>query len=292
MSFFKTPAWLGEFEYPYEKYEDIPDAVFNQINQRLDTVQSPEPLVSILISAWNEEINILRCISSLSKMKSSIPFEITVINNNSKDKTQNTIDRLHIGRLFQEIQGCGPARQLGQEKAKGKYILLADADCIYPEYWVEDMMKELQKPGIVCVYGRYSFISEPGFPRWQLSVFEKMKDLVAEFRHYKRPYLNAYGISMGFVREFGLKVGFVMYYIWGDDGRLAFDLMKFGKIRQVRSNRARPWTGPRTLQRDGSLTRALFKRIKKEMQQVIDNLKPHPPHDTKTSKNFKVKDQK
>lgn len=289
MYFLKTPDWLGEFEYPYDKFEDIPPAVFTVINQRLDMVQCKEPILSILISAWNEEVNILRCISSLSKMKTSIPFEVIVINNNSKDKTQDTIDHLHIRSLFQGIQGCGPARQLGQEQAKGKYILLADADCIYPEHWVDDMMEVLQKPGIVCVYGRYSFISEPGFPRWQLSVFEKMKDVVAEFRHLKRPYLNAYGISMGYVKEFGLKAGFVMHYIWGDDGRLAFDLMKYGKIKQVRSNRARPWTGPRTLQRDGSLMKALGKRIAKEFRSIKDNLTPHPAHDTKNSKNVKVK---
>ncbi len=292
MYFFKTPDWLDEFEYPYAHFEDIPVSVFDQINSRLDQVQSSTPLLSILISAWNEEVNILRCLSSLSKMKTGVPFEIIVINNNSKDRTQDTIDRLHVRSLFQGIQGCGPARQLGQEQAKGKYVLLADADCIYPEYWVEDMMTVLQQPGVVCVYGRYSFISQPGFPRWQLSVFEKMKDWIAEFRHFKRPYLNAYGISMGYVREYGLKVGFVMYYIWGDDGRLAFDLMKYGKIKQVRSNRARPWTGPRTLQREGSLTKALLKRIKKEIKGFADNLTPHPPHDTKNSKNYKVKNQK
>ncbi len=179
---------------------------------------------------------------------------------------------------------------MGQENAKGTYVLLADADCIYPEYWLQDMMTELQKPGTVCVYGRYSFIGEPGFPRWQLAVFEKMKDAISEFRQIKRPYLNTYGISMGFVREFGLKAGFIMHNTRGEDGRLAFDLMKYGKIRPVRSNRARPWTGPRTLQRDGSLSKALINRIKKEFKAFAENLTPHPPHDTKTSKNYKVKD--
>ncbi len=84
MYFFKTPVWLHEFEYPYEKYEDIPDLVFDQINKALDSVQSKQPLISILIPAWNEEVNILRCISSLSRMKTQLPFEIIVVNNNSK----------------------------------------------------------------------------------------------------------------------------------------------------------------------------------------------------------------
>jgi glycosyltransferase involved in cell wall biosynthesis len=285
MYLISLPAWIKEFKYPYKKFEEIPEEVFEKINSELDKAQNEQPLVSILIAAFNEEVNILACVASLSKMRSDFPFEIIVINNNSKDKTQNTIDKLHVKSLFQPIQGCGPSRQLGQEKAKGKYILLADADCIYPSVWVDEMIKVLQKPGISCVYGRYSFINSSGFPRWQLFIYEKMKDVIAEYRHFKRPYLNAYGISMGYIKEFGLKAGYVMYLIWGDDGRLAFDLMSYGKIKQVKTGSARVWTGTRTLERDGTFFKALVKRIKKESQSFSSNLTTHPPHDTKTSKN-------
>jgi glycosyltransferase involved in cell wall biosynthesis len=285
MYFSKSPAWINEFEYPYQKFEDIPQEVFDKINANLDAAQSNDPQVTIVITAWNEEVNILKCVASLSKMTSLDGFEILVINNNSTDKTQNTIDKLHIRSLFQPIQGCGPSRQSGQENARGKYILSADADCFYPMAWVDEMMKILKRPGTVCVYGRYSFISEPGFPRWQLYFFEKLKDLMAEYRHFKRPYLNTFGLNMGFVKEYGLKVGIVMTDVRGDDGRLAFDLMSYGKIKQVKSDGARAWTGPRTLQRDGSLISALKVRLKKELQSFLSYLKPHPPHDTKTSEN-------
>jgi glycosyltransferase involved in cell wall biosynthesis len=282
---FSNPDWLQQFKFPYKSFDEIPQSEFHDINKQLDTIQSDNPLVSIIISAWNEETNILACIASLSRTETDLPIEIIVVNNNSADRTQDTISRLHVVRLFQPIQGCGPARQLGQETAKGKYVLLADADCLYPKSWVNEMMKELQKPGTVCVYGRYSFISEDGFPRWKLLALEKMKDIIAEVRHINRPYLNAYGISMGYLKEYGLKVGYVMYKIWGDDGRLCFDLMKYGKVRQVKSFRARPWTGPRTLQRDGSFSQALRARIWKEVSRFSSMFTTHPPHDTKTSVN-------
>ncbi|WP_235324694.1 hypothetical protein [Pedobacter lusitanus] len=35
-------------------------------------------------------------------MKTAIPFEIIVVNNNSQDKTQETIDQLHV-RSFNEL---------------------------------------------------------------------------------------------------------------------------------------------------------------------------------------------
>lgn len=281
----QNPSWLEEFQFSYESFNDIPKSEFNKINKRLDKIQSDSPVISIIISAWNEETNILSCIASLASTETEFPIEIIVVNNNSTDKTQCTIDQFHVTKLFQPIQGCGPARQLGQETARGKYILLADADCLYPKEWVSEMMKELTKPGTVCVYGRYSFISEEGFPRWKLFALEKMKDVIAEVRHFKRPYLNAYGISMGYVKEYGLKVGYVMYKIWGDDGRLCFDLMKYGKVRQVKASKARPWTGPRTLQRDGNFSQALRARLLKEIKRFSSMFTPLPPHDTKTSGN-------
>src|SRR5690606_21393920 len=225
MHIFNVPKWVYSHKHPYSCFEEIPTKVFDNINKKLDAIQSESPLVSIIIAAWNEEVNILNCISSLSDVETCIPFEIIVVNNNSSDNTQKTIDKLNVKSLFQAVQGCGPARQLGQENARGKYILLADADCIYPSCWIDAMASKLSRDKVVCVYGRYSFIEDTDYPRWKLFLLEKLKDLIAEVRHFKRPYLNAYGISMDYIKELGLKVGYVNYKIWGDDGRLCFDLM-------------------------------------------------------------------
>lgn len=288
MQLFRNPSWINQFDFTFKNFEDIPKQTFHSINQDLDLIIGESPLVTVLISAWNEETNILKCIASLSKTKCPFPIEIIVVNNNSKDRTQDTINELHVRGLFEQKQGCGPARQFGQENAKGKYILLADADCIYPSCWVDEMVKVLQKKDVVCVYGRYSFISEPGFPRWKLFILEKMKDVIAEFRQLKRPYFNAYGLSMGYIRELGLKVGFIETNFWGDDGQLCLGLMNYGKIRQVRSNEARVWTGPRTLQRDGNLSKAFVVRIKKELKRFFRNFDSKLPgdavHESKSTK--------
>jgi len=281
----KNPEWIKEYDFRYDRFEDIPQEVFDRINERLDKVQSDNPLVSVVIPAWNEETSLLRTIASLSGSKTRYPFEIVVINNNSTDRTQDTLDHLHVQTFFQPIQGWGPARQMGLEKARGKYILTADADSLYPERWIDEMMQVLLQPGVVCAYGRYSFIGEKGFPRWKLYLLERMKDVIAEVRHYKRPFLNAYGISMGYVREKALEIGFVMHKIRGEDGRMCFDLMQHGKIRQVKSNAARPWTSPRTLRLDGNFEKALWVRVTRELKRLHKMLVPMPPHDTKTSPN-------
>ena len=270
MNIFKNPNWIKAHEYPYSKFEDIPEHVFKEINIGLDKIQSANPLVSIIISAWNEEVDILKTVGSFSKLKTNIPLEIIVVNNNSTDNTQHTLDKLHIKNYFQPIQGWGPGRQMGMENAAGKYILLGDSDCIYPDCWVDKMVAGLQTEGVVSVYGRYSFISEQGYARWQLSILETFKDLIVEVRHFKRPFLNSYGMSMGFIKEYGLKEGFYMNKTHGEDGRMCYDLMKYGRVKQIRSNKNRVWTGVRTLKKSGSFTKVLGVRITKEIKRFSE----------------------
>lgn len=280
---FKNPKWINEFFFQYDNVEQVPQYIFDEINENLRTRLSAEPLVSIIIPAWNEEINILRAIASLSKTETHIPFEIIVVNNNSTDNTQLTIDKLHVTSLFEKKQGPGPARQTGQEHARGKYVLLADADCFYPPLWLNEMITSLSQPNTVVVYGRYAFISEPGFPRWQLAIFETLKNIIAEVRHIKRPYLNTYGLSMGYIKELGLKVGFIKSNYRGEDGVLTYDLMKYGTVQQVKSKNATIWTFPRTLQRNGTLFQAFTSRIKREVFRFGEffhtRMKSHAPRE-------------
>ena len=285
MNSLKVPNWISESNFSYPSFEAIPQSVFDDINRNLARIIHPDPLVSIVIPAWNEEVNVLKSISTLAKLKTNIPLEIIVVNNNSTDHTQDTLDKLNIRSVFQPIQGWGPARQMGLEQARGKYLLTADADSMYPSEWVDEMMAVLSQPGVACVYGRYSFIPSQAFPRWKLTVLETMKDAIAELRHIKRPHLNAYGISIGYVREYGLKAGYVMRKVRGEDGRMCFDLMNYGTVKQVKSAKARAWTGTRTLEKDGSFSRTLLLKIGIELRRLNGLFVAQAPHDTKTSVN-------
>jgi glycosyltransferase involved in cell wall biosynthesis len=285
MYLFKNPDWIDKQLFQVNRLEDVPEETFQAIRERLAAKMSKEPTITIVIAAWNEEINIIRCLDTLSKNETTIPFDIIVVNNNSKDRTQKVIDKLGVTSFFQEIQGCGPARELGQQKAKGKYILIADADCFYPQKWIQLMGQTLLKVGVVCVYGRYSFLGNNSISRWQFSLYDIVRDTMIEIRHIKRPYLNAYGISMGYVKEFGIREGFLRRNIRGDDGRLAFDLMKYGKVELVRFGESRVWTSNRTLERDGNMLKALKKRILREFARFDKYFTPPVPHDTKVSNN-------
>jgi glycosyltransferase involved in cell wall biosynthesis len=265
--------------------DDFSPTTLDTISHRLKSIQSSEPIVSVVIAAYNEETNVIRCLDSFANTKTNYPFEIVVVDNNSTDRTAEVLKKLNVKYVFQKIQGCGISRQLGMEQAKGKYILTGDADTLYPPQWVNEMMNQLTKPGVVCVYGRYSFISDEKTPRWKLTLYESFSDLFVLIKAFKRPFLNAYGMTMGYVREYALNVGYVDAHIRGEDGRLAFDLMKFGKIKGVLSNKSRVWTGTRTISQDGSLFSAFKNRLVMALANLGSLFSKQADHDTKTSSN-------
>jgi hypothetical protein len=285
MNFFGNRRWIDHELLKVSGLEQISEEKFAEIRARLSSVVSTSPVVTVIIAAWNEEVNIVKCIDSISKNKTDLTFEIIVINNNSTDRTQEALDKIGVTSYIQPTQGVGPSRELGQQKAKGKYILSADADCIYPPRWIDIMTRALMKEGNVFVYGRFSYISDERHPRWQLFLYEKARDLMSEIRHFKRPYLNTYGISLGYIKELGLREGHLDKNIRGFDGRLCFDLMKYGKVVAIRSAKARAWTSTRALDRDGSFLDAVVKRVLREFARLDDYFTRPKSHDTKQSQN-------
>lgn len=286
MHLFTNPSWIDSRLFYDRRLDDIPESLFTEIATGCARLSSENPLVSIVIPVLNEEMTILRTLHSLSQNKTKFAAEILVVNNGSTDMTQEVLNRLKIKSCFQEKPGWGPARQMGQEKARGKYILMADADCFYPPFWIERMTSELEKDGVTCVYGGYKFLACGQESRWKYFLYESLRNMVAEVRNIKRPWFNALGMCMGYVKELGLKVGFIDRKIRGEDGRMCYELAQLGKTVRVRSRDAVVWTFPRTLQKDGNLMHSIFKRAIIEFSRCGAYFKKQVVHDTHTSQNF------
>lgn len=286
MYFFRNPSWIDKRLLNVKKVEDLPESIFYEINKNLGLILSEEPIVSVVIPVHNEEVNIVRTLFYLSQNKTKFPVEIIVINNNSTDRTQAMLNRINVKSFFQPKAGCGPARQMGQEKAKGKYILMADGDCFYPPNWIDRMTKNLQADNTPCIYGRYSFLGTQDKPRWKLFLYETFRDGVGELRHINRPCINALGMSMGYVKELGLKTGFVDRKIRGEDGRMCFQLMQYGKIRQVRDRSVRVWTLPRTLDKEGGLFYSFMARAAIELSRITHYFYPQARHDVNKTNSY------
>lgn len=241
-------------------------------------------VVSVVIPAYNEEENIEKTVASL--LDQTMPgdaVEIVVVDNNSSDRTWDIISRLPVKGVKQPLQGTGLAKQKGMEEASGMYILNADADVFYPREWIYKMSYPLiHNEKISCVYSAHRFFPEPGYGRFKLYLLRKMRAVLVALKAINRPWLNCYGMSMGYRREQALAVGFDPRNYRGEDGRMAYDLTRFGRIRQVN---APVFTHVRTLKQDGNMLQVILKRMKRELPNLLGNLRREKNHDTKSSTN-------
>ena len=225
------------------------------------------PEVSVVMPAYNEEASILKTLYCLSRSVTRRSVEIIVVNNNSKDNTEAIVLRTGARCINETKQGITPARNAGLAAARGKYVLNADADTIYPPDWIEQMVQPLEKDNITAVYGRFSFLPTANTPRTAYFFYEYVADFMRIFnKAFREEAVNVYGFSSGFKREQGLAVnGFDHPPQANEDGWLALKLREkgFGKLHYVTDTRALVWTTDRRIQLDGGLWKGLVKRVKR-----------------------------
>lgn len=227
-----------------------------------------EPEISVVIPAYNEEENILRTLSSLSFSRTKRSVEVIVVNNNSIDKTEELAKEAGVICIKETKQGITNARNAGLANAKGKFIVNADADTIYPPDWIEEMIKPLAEGnGIALTYGKFSFIPVGKTSRSIYFFYEYIADLSRTFnKKYKDEAVNVYGFVSAFRREQGLLVeGFNHPPGTNEDGWLALKLRNkgFGKLYCVSKDNAIVWTTDRRVQIDGGIWKATAKRLKR-----------------------------
>lgn len=141
--------WYDRYLSIYGKgLDELPDTVLDEINNNLARQQSEEPLVSVVVIAYNEERRLPACLWSLSELQTKYPIEILGVNNNSKDRTEEVYRRLAIPYFNEPKQSPGFARRCGLEHARGKYHFCVDADTFYPPLYVDLMMTKLTLPGV------------------------------------------------------------------------------------------------------------------------------------------------
>ena len=280
----KNPKWVDEI---LKKSSQPINKRITEINTRLDNwVSSKDPFVSIVIPVKNEENNILNCLESLTKNNFSDTIEIIIVDNNSTDNTKLILDKLNITTCEQPLIGIGWARQMGLERALGKYVLTADADCIYHAKWISSMIDNLKKKQVVCISGRYSFIGDRLNGRMKLQVYELLRNLIVKIRHRKHPYLNARGGCMGYLKSIALDIGYDTRNLRGEDGRLCYDFMSKGKVEFIDSIESRVWTYIKSDQAIAKgLSIGIIKNLNKELWRSLSYLRRPKTHDTKYSAN-------
>ena len=241
-------AWYDKYLSIYGKpFSEVPQEIIDGARERLAAMQSDNPLVSIVVIAYNEECRLTSCLWSLSEMCSDYPLELFGVNNNSKDRTEDVFKSLGLPYYNELRQSPGFARQCGLNYAKGKYYFCIEADTCYPPHYVNLFMNKLRQENVACVSSFWSFFPDKNHSKIGLHIYELMRDIFLYVQHFNRPELCVRGMVFAFRIDFARQVKIRTDIRRGEDGSLALSLKKFGKIAFLYDRKARPVTGYGTI---------------------------------------------
>ena len=123
------------------------------------------PEVSVLIPSYNHAHYLGHAIRSVLKQSFS-DWEVIIIDDGSTDNTKQVTDNFsdpRIRYIYQENQGLSAARNTGIRMATTEIIALLDADDIWHENYLAEMMPRiLTHSEVVAVYCGFHYIDKDG----------------------------------------------------------------------------------------------------------------------------------
>jgi len=114
-----------------------------------------DPVVSIVIPAWNKWDYTFRCLMSLVKNTDGIPYETIVVDNASSDETRVALPLLKGIRVHRNQENLGFARasNQGAAMARGRYILFLNNDTEALPNWLPPLVRILDTEPDVGIVG-------------------------------------------------------------------------------------------------------------------------------------------
>lgn len=261
--------WYSKYLQVYEKpFAEAPQSVIEEVRRNIAQLQSDSPLVTVSLIGYNEEKHLLASLWSLSEMKCKYPVEIIGVDNESKDRTAEIFRACGVPYYTETQHSCGFARLCGLNHARGKYHINIDSDTMYPPKYVEMMVDVLERPGIVAVSSLWSYIPDKDHSPLGLKFYEFARDTHLWLQSFKRPELSVRGLVFAYHTEYAKKTGIRTDIIRGEDGYLALQLKKYGRIAFVRNRKARAVTGYGTVGADGGLFNSFKIRVVKGLKGI------------------------
>ena len=126
-----------------------------------------EPLISIVIPCLNEAANIERCVSwaRTTMAEHGIDGEVVVADNASDDDSAALAIKAGARVVHERRRGYGNAYMAGFAAARGRYVLMADADLTYDFGEIPRFLAELEAGADLVMGDRMDGI-EPGAMPW------------------------------------------------------------------------------------------------------------------------------
>lgn len=189
-----------------------------------------EPVISVVVPAYNEERVIASCLQHLQAQNIQQPYEIVVANNNSTDGTAAVAEKLGARVLNVTEKGYVHAAIAGVDAARGAIIAMTDADTRVPKDWLQRIYATLQaRPELVAVGGPFEFHDGPSGVRKMIKLLNGISPrlMIASLSGMNMAFRkSAYQAVGGFNPKINLQA----------DTYLGNRLAKYGKTMLIKDN--------------------------------------------------------
>ena len=109
----------------------------------------PQPdaiVASVIVPSFNSKLTIRATLQAILTQKTSYPFEVIVVDS-SNDGTAELVGRefpaVRLFRLHQQVYP-GSGRNLGVQRALGRYVVFTDSDCVPASDWLERIVASIR----------------------------------------------------------------------------------------------------------------------------------------------------
>ncbi len=140
------------------------------IETKSPSVEAPEavePLVSVVIPCLNEAENIETCVRAAREAiaRMGVPGEVVVADNDSEDDSARLAEQAGARVVLERRRGYGSAYLAGFAAARGRYIVMADADLTYDFNEIPRFVAKLEEGAEMVIGDRMDNI-KPGAMPW------------------------------------------------------------------------------------------------------------------------------
>lgn len=129
--------------------------------------RDPEIGLSIIVPVYNEGHYVGDCLESICNSKTSVRFEVVVVDDGSTDDSGAICDEwatrdTRIRVIHQKNRGFSGARNAGIDAARGGVLMFVDSDDMISNTLIEALFSELERSGVDVVSGGFTKMAEGG----------------------------------------------------------------------------------------------------------------------------------
>ena len=116
-------------------------------------------MIDIIVVTYNAKNKLRRCLQSIEKYTKGIPYQLTVVNNNSRDETAEYLNKKYTNSQNVKIihakknMGFSGAANLALKNTSNKFIALLDDDLEVTEGWLMKLYKNIKNRPSVAIVG-------------------------------------------------------------------------------------------------------------------------------------------